>query len=256
MLKSAKRKYYVSKLENNKNNAKEMWKTIKSISGLSKQSKRVYNLKVGGYLLEDNKKIASEFNFHFTSIADQLRSLLPQLNFDISKLQNFVIKRKDASITFSIPPITESKIIDCLKNITSNKASGIYNISARMLKLAAPIIAPSIAKLINYSFVTSVFPQRWKTAKRHSTETALIGIIDELLFNLDSDRVSGMILIDYCKTFDMVDHSILLQKLQAYGFDNKSLIWFRSYLNERRQLVSMGNIESPTACVRHGVPQG
>ena len=92
--------------------------------------------------------------------------------------------------------------------------------------------------------------------KRHSTETALIGIIDELLFNLDSDRVSGMILIDYCKTFDMVDHSILLQKLQAYGFDNKSLIWFRSYLNERRQLVSMGNIESPTACVRHGVPQG
>ena len=70
MLKSAKRKYYVSKLENNKNNAKEMWKTIKSNSGLSKQSKRVYNLKVGGYLLEDNKKIASEFNFHFTSIAD------------------------------------------------------------------------------------------------------------------------------------------------------------------------------------------
>lgn len=312
MLKSAKRKYYVSKLENNKNNAKEMWKTIKSNSGLSKQSKRVYNLKVGGCLLEDNKKIASEFNFHFTSIADQLRSLLPQLNFDISKLQNFVIKRKDASITFSIPPITESKIIDCLKNITSNKASGIYNISARMLKLAAPIIAPSIAKLINYSFITSVFPQRWKTAKvtplfkggdpenvnnyrpisvlpvltkvierhvhdslysylcvnnliyskqsgfrkRHSTETALIRIIDELLFNLDSDRVSGMILIDYCKTFDMVDHSILLQKLQAYGFDNKSLIWFRSYLNERRQLVSMGNIESPTACVRHGVPQG
>ena len=84
----------------------------------------------------------------------------------------------------------------------------------------------------------------------------LIGIIDELLFNLDNDRVSGMISIDYCKAFEMVDHSILLQKLQAYGLDNKSLIWFRSYLNERRQLVSMGNIESPTAFVRHGVPQG
>ena len=203
------------------------------------------------------------------------------MNFDISKLQKFVITRKDASITFSIPPITESKIIDCLKNISSNKASGIDNISARVLKLAAPIIAPSIAKLINYSFVTSVFPQRWKTEKVtllfkggdpenvnnygpisvlpvlskvierhvhdslysylcvnnliyskqsgfrkcHSTETALIGIIDELLFNLDSDRVSGMILIDYCKALDMVDHSILLQNLQAYGLDNKSLIW-------------------------------
>ncbi|KAL9956690.1 hypothetical protein ACROYT_G038209 [Oculina patagonica] len=234
------------------------------------------------------------------------------MNFDISKLRNYVSSRKDASNTFSIPPITESKIIDCLKNISSNKASGIDNISARMLKLAAPIIAPSIAKLTNCSFDTSVFPQRWKTAKvtplfkggdtesvnnyrpisvlpvlskvierhvhdslygylmdnnliyskqsgfrkRHSTETALIGIIDELLFNLDNDRVSGMILIDYCKAFDMVDHSILLQKLQAYGLDDKSINWFRSYLNERLQLVSMGNKESPTACVRHGVPQG
>ena len=80
MLKSAKRKYYLSKLENNKNNAKEMWKTIKSISGLSKQSKRVNNLKVGRCLLENNQKIASELNARFTSIADQLRSLLPQLN--------------------------------------------------------------------------------------------------------------------------------------------------------------------------------
>jgi len=182
------------------------------------------------------------------------------MNFDISKLSNYVSSRKDASNTFSILPITESKIIDCLKNICSNKAGGIDNISARMLKLAGPIIAPSIAKLINCSFDTSVFPQRWKTAKvtplfkggdaesvnnyrpisvlpvlskvidrhvhdslysylldnsliyskqsgfrkRHSTETALIGIIDELLFNLDNDRVSGMILIDYCKAFDMV----------------------------------------------------
>ena len=65
-----------------------------------------------------------------------------------------------------------------------------------------------------------------------------------------------MILIDYCKAFDMVDHSILLQKLCAYGLDNKSLSWFRTYLNDRRQLVSMGDIESPTACVAHGVPQG
>ena len=35
--------------------------------------------------------------------------------------------------------------------------------------------------------------------KRHNTETALIGIIDELLFNLDKDRMSGMIISDYCK---------------------------------------------------------
>ena len=33
--------------------------------------------------------------------------------------------------------------------------------------------------------------------KKHSTETALIKIIDDLLFSLDNDKVSGMVLVDY-----------------------------------------------------------
>ena len=132
---------------------------------MNKQSKRVCSLKAGEHLLEDNEQMAFEFNSHFTSIADQLGSLLPQTNLDISKLIHFVDSRKDAGITFSIPSITESKVIDCLMNLSSNKASGIDKLSARLLKSAAPIIAPSITKLINYSFSKSVFPQRWKTAK-------------------------------------------------------------------------------------------
>ena len=103
---------------------------------------------------------------------------------------------------------------------------------------------------------TLIYPKQSGFRKRHSTETALIEIIDELLFNLDNDRVNGMILIDHCKAFDMVDHSILLQKLQVNGLDCKSLAWFQSYLDNRRKLVSLGNKESPTVCVRHGVPQG
>ena len=47
---------------------------------------------------------------------------------------------------------------------------------------------------------------------KHSTETALIKIIDDLLFNLDNDRVSGMVLVDYRKSFDMIDHTLLLKK--------------------------------------------
>lgn len=110
-----------------------------------------------------------------------------------------------------------------------------------------------------YSYLcdnTLIYPKQSGFWKRHSTETASIEIIDELLFNLDIDRVSGMILIDYCEAFDMVDHSILLQKLQVYGLDSKSLAWFQSYLDNRCQLVSLGNKESPTVFVRHGVPQG
>ena len=51
---------------------------------------------------------------------------------------------------------------------------------------------------------------------KHSTETALIKIIDDLLFNLDNDPVCGMVLVDYRKAFDMTDHTLLLKKLEMY----------------------------------------
>ena len=66
-----------------------------------------------------------------------------------------------------------------------------------------------------------------------STETTLANLIDSLQFNLDCDRVNGMVTVDYKKTFYMVDHSILLTKLEVYRLDPSALAWFRCYLNDR-----------------------
>ena len=91
---------------------------------------------------------------------------------------------------------------------------------------------------------------------KHSTETALIKIIDDLLFSLDKDRVSGMVLVDYRETFDMIDHTLLLKKLEMYGISRESLQWLTFYLKDRRQLVKLGDKQSSVAIVRHGIPQG
>ena len=53
--------------------------------------------------------------------------------------------------------------------------------------------------------------------------------VDELLLNLDNNRVIGVLLVDYCKTFDMVDHNLLLLKLEAYGFTNRAYNWLASH---------------------------
>ena len=94
-----------------------------------------------------------------------------------------------------------------------------------------------------------ILPRQSGFRKRHSTETALIRIIDELLFNLDDNKVCGLVLVEYCKAFDMVDHAILLDKLNAYGVDGSSL-------SDRRQLVSLAGTMSDMTTVRHGVPPG
>ena len=78
--------------------------------------------------------------------------------------------------------------------------------------------------------------------------------VDELLLNLDKNRVSGVLLVDYGKAFNMVDHNLLLLKL-AYGFTNRAYNWCQSYLSGRRQLVCIDGKESSLASVNHGVPQ-
>ena len=67
--------------------------------------------------------------------------------------------------------------------------------------------------------------------KHHSTETALIRLIDQLLFDLDNNRVTGLILVDYKKAFDLIDHQMLLNKLHAYGIRGDELNLLKNYLS-------------------------
>ena len=70
--------------------------------------------------------------------------------------------------------------------------------------------------LTNYLNENSlIFKYQSAFRENHSTETALIKLTDELLFNMDDDKVTGMISIDFKKAFDLVNHETLLQKLTS-----------------------------------------
>ena len=63
-------------------------------------------------------------------------------------------------------------------------------------------------------------------------------------------------LLTWKKAFDTVNHLILFKKLEHYGIRGIPLEWFKSYLNNRKQYVSVcGNI-SETLEITCGVPQG
>ena len=132
---------------------------------MGKNKQVIIKLKDGDSALEDNEDIVFKFNNHFSTIADRLRSPIPDVVHNIDKLLNFLQSKKDPNVSFLIPPITSTQVIFYLMKISPSKASGIDNISARFLRMAASVIAPSIARLINHSFQVSVFLSRWKTAK-------------------------------------------------------------------------------------------
>ena len=54
----------------------------------------------------------------------------------------------------------------------------------------------------------------------------------------------------------MVDHSILLKKLEMYKCEPNTLNWFKSYLSDRQQFVTYKGASSSTLTITDGVPQG
>ena len=51
----------------------------------------------------------------------------------------------------------------------------------------------------------------------HSTETALIRLTDHILANMDNDKLTGLVFIDFRKAFDVIDHQRLLTKVYLRG---------------------------------------
>ena len=75
-----------------------------------------------------------------------------------------------------------------------------------------------------------IHPNHHAYRAHHNTTTALIQLYDVWLESLESTQFAGVCFLDMSAAFDIVDHSILLKKLDLYGFDNNMVKWTGSYL--------------------------
>ena len=114
------------------------------------------------------------------------------------------------------------------------------------------------AQIVDHLTAHNLFPgTQFAYRKHHSTEPALLKVKNDILLNMNRQHVTLLVLLDLSSAFDTIDHTILLHRLQThFGISNTSLSWFRSYLSDRQQYVSIN--ESPTADLplEHGIPQG
>lgn len=92
--------------------------------------------------------------------------------------------------------------------------------------------------------------------KGHSTSSALANILDDIVGCLDRKKLVAMILLDFSKAFDTINHSLLSAKLKYYGFSQTALTFISSYLSDRFQRVKAGNTISSDTLITSGVPQG
>ena len=92
--------------------------------------------------------------------------------------------------------------------------------------------------------------------QQYSISHALITITENLRKALDDENLRCRVLVDLQKAFDTVDYQILLAKLNHYEIRGVSNDWFKSYLSNCSQYVSINGYESGLAAINCGVPQG
>ena len=127
-----------------------------------------------------------------------------------------------------------------------------------VLSVLSKLIEKHVARsLMNY-LVQNGLLYHLQSAFRegYSTESALINLTDKILFNLDQNEVTGMVFVDFRKAFDVIDHHVLLKKLELYRVSDVAVSWFKSYLSDRYQFVSLEGKSSECLPLKKGVPQG
>ena len=89
-----------------------------------------------------------------------------------------------------------------------------------------------------------------------SCTAQLLSVYDTVGKHLDEAKQTDMIFLDFSKTFDSVNHNLLINKLQKLGFSGKLLLWITDYLKDRSQRVVLDGSTSEWVPVTSGVPKG
>ena len=91
--------------------------------------------------------------------------------------------------------------------------------------------------------------------ERRSSETQLIQLVEELARNTSQGRQTDLILLDFSKVFDRVNHMTLLQKLHQHGVRGNTLSWIKAFLTWRSQTVVLEGESSSEIPVHSGDPK-
>ena len=101
-----------------------------------------------------------------------------------------------------------------------------------------------------------LFHKQFGFRSGYSTDHAILCITDKIQRAIENRNYSCGIFLDFSKAFYTVNHDILLMKLANYGIRGITNEWFKSYLSDRRQTVSVNSAKSEQCNVTCGVPQG
>ncbi|CAH0553006.1 unnamed protein product [Brassicogethes aeneus] len=191
--------------------------------------------------------------------------------YNICSIKDGPCLAKSATATLqNVLDVGEQDVLNAFRTIKSN-AEGMDRLNLKIWKLVLPYCLPALTHIINKSLETGKIPQLWKTAavipvpkviKPSSPSDlrpiSILPLASKILEKIvmqqvsefankyilpstqsgranDYSMISLLVLLDYSKAFDIINHQLLVAKLHYYNFDNSVISWFLEYLTDRKQ---------------------
>lgn len=310
LIKITKNNYYTDKISSCNKNLKQTWKLIREATNTdkNKSNSSINILDNNGIPITSNEQKANEFNSFFCNIGNEIANSI--LTTDINNNTDSVTPPPLNSLF--LRPVKDNEIINFINSLKNDSATGMDQISVKLIKHCHKVLIKPLVHIINTIFVTGCVPDHFKisivtpvfksgsrTEKTNyrpisvinnfakifekalknrleeflykneiissnqygfkngcSTTDAIYKLVNTINYNMQENKKCIVVFLDLAKAFDTVSHSKLLKKLENIGIRGTVLEVFASYLQDRKQVVKIGDKISQKETVTIGVPQG
>ena len=120
-------------------------------------------LKLNGSSISYSSKLSNAFNDHFSTIGPRLANEIPpnDNNDYLSYINDINVNHNK----FSFSSTSSSNVFSHLNKLCRSKATGLDNISAKIIRERADLISVSLCDLFDKSLLSGIFPDDWKCAR-------------------------------------------------------------------------------------------
>ena len=287
--------YWMNKVSDSQGCPKKLWKTLSGVLGRDRHRRskhtditadafskafkaKVENIRQTTSSAEEPNfrdiKCSSVFcEFRQLTVADTLRLLqrANNKNCALDPVPTWIVKQyadvlapfvttllNSSIMTGKFPSSQKCAIVTPLLKKESLDPSdlGNYRPVSNLSFLSKVLERAVYEQIIDYLRTYNLLP-KYQSAYRsnHSTETVLLDVMSDIYAASDSKKLTLLALLDQSAAFDVVDHSILLKRLEfMFGLKGVALEWIASYLTGRKQYVYFNGMSEITE-VMFGVPQ-
>jgi hypothetical protein len=214
---------------------------------------------------------------HFDSVSvDDVVKLIkscPSKSCSLDPLPTWLLKDVVDDLAAPITKLINSSLSSCkfpnaMKQALVTPLLKKQNLPSESLKNYRPVSNLSFVSKLTEKVVASQLgshmcendlyvPVQSAYRSHHSTETALLKVLNDMLVSVDEGNGVILVLLDLSAAFDTIDHEILIDRLsQRLGIKDHALSWFKSYLSERLQSIHLHGNSSTPKYLLFGVPQG